>query len=163
MISDSKLDVEFLCEVSEHEIPEGKHPPINYQEEIGFKTLGLTIKPEKNKRVQKSLTSKSKLELLVDVSVERSSSDYLYNIAHRTIARTAKPIKRGRIQKAKTAKVQPLAKKLKMTELKKATKTSSRKLGSRSKAQKKLSPTLSQYSGESEYENPERENLSYFS
>ncbi|GBN19836.1 hypothetical protein AVEN_86587-1 [Araneus ventricosus] len=170
MTSDPKLEVDSLEDVSEHKILTAKQPSVECNDNIGQKTQVQATKSVKRGRVQKASDSKSEVKSLGDVSehkipiVKHPSTERQDNIGHKTLARTATPVKRRRVQKAKIAKEQPLEKKPKVTVPKKAKETTSRKSGSKkTRAQKNPSPTLSQYSSESEYENPEREKLSYFS
>ncbi|GIY40661.1 hypothetical protein CDAR_182971 [Caerostris darwini] len=69
-------------------------------------------------------------------------------------------VKNSRIQKSKMKVKEP-----KVTLSKKSEKAAPRESLSRSREsiKKRLSPTISQYSGESDYENPECRKLSYFS
>ncbi|CAL1297895.1 unnamed protein product [Larinioides sclopetarius] len=82
-------------------------------------------------------------------------------VDRKTKVQASKSVKRGR-KKSKITKEQPLAKKSKDHGPKKAKETCKFDL-KETRVKKISSPTLSQYSSESEYENPEREKLSYFS
>ncbi|GFS73779.1 hypothetical protein TNCV_1458231 [Trichonephila clavipes] len=103
------------------------------------------------------------------IPVGSSSEESLIGSDSEDLAKNSKPAKRARIEQAKRKrKVPRLARKPKARSVKHSKRASStaRKKPNvelEMKPPKKLSPSISQYSGESEYENPECKTLSYYS
>ncbi|GFU28169.1 hypothetical protein NPIL_451541 [Nephila pilipes] len=120
-----------------------------------------------------NLDSKSQSDLHNDSPEQKfntnksSSKESLIGFEFETLVRNTKPTRKSRIKKG-NIKVPPLAKRPKVNAVKKSKNTTAIRKNISSpkiemKRRKKLSPTISQYSGESEYENPECKTLSYFS
>ncbi|GFQ77557.1 hypothetical protein TNCT_53611 [Trichonephila clavata] len=103
------------------------------------------------------------------IPVGTSSEESLIGSDNEDLARNAKPAKRARVEQAKRRrKVQRLGRKPKARSVKHSKRASSTarkkpRVELEMQPPKKLSPSISQYSGESEYENPECKTLSYYS